>query len=142
MNSINPKVEQNDWQTCEPGTLGRLAKQYRAGRQRRSFIRAGSAMAVLLICGAATLMVSKSIEQAAQVDFGGISCDVVMANGDAFRNGQIDPELRVQMIEHVRLCPHCKSMQAIIAEPTVSGLNRWLAVSSKPAFFQFTLLSR
>ncbi len=91
------------WGACPQGELSRLGARLRGRRRRRIAVRAGGALAVLLISVGLWSM------QAGRRDnhFAGISCTRVTELAMAYEGGKLAPDLRRQVLSHVEQCPRC-----------------------------------
>ncbi len=91
------------WKACPRGELSRLGDRLRGRRRRRSALRAGSVLAVLVTCVGLWALNARPRDNT----FAGISCTRVMELAMAYRQGTLAPDLSRQVRTHVEQCPPC-----------------------------------
>lgn len=100
----------NDWQPCQPGTIGSVVSQRQRDERTRSLRRlvtiASSVAALCIIATAAAINIDW-FEPPTTKEIGHISCGEVKAKLKSYIADSLDEELNDRIKKHLDECPHC-----------------------------------
>lgn len=95
----------SNWQPCSQGEVAGMVRRVQRRRRALAAARVTSLAAALLAVVAVWQF--QPLRPAASLP-GGISCQEVMHNHDAYQSGELDGrEIADQIREHIAGCPHC-----------------------------------
>ena len=100
----------DDWAECPPGTLTGLAGQVRRRRRRRVAVNITGAVLLVLLGMGLGMWTSRPPAGVPNGNYGGIACQQVQANIQAYAQKKLPPDLMARIDEHLRLCPDCQAM--------------------------------
>lgn len=107
---------ESEWQACAPGDLEQFVTVMKKRRQISHLITGAEILTACLAIGLVGFfgmnMLSGSTDQVAskagKKHPGGLYCDEVLNQAQAFVNHQLDPEAMHNMEEHLAHCPGCQ----------------------------------
>lgn len=116
MSSERSQSNDLEWQALEPAFLSSLAKQNAAANQRKRMI-SGITGALAMLCVVVGGIWMLNIARSSLPAKGGITCEVFMANFDAFEQQSLrDDDLERRMLKHLNDCPLCQQKFGLAAE--------------------------
>ena len=106
---MNTKPSNNDgWNACPPGELGRMVDRLRADRRKQAIVRGGVVSAVTLMLAVTLWQALPMGNENVQYNYGGITCSQVQLALPQFLNDQLDEETAAKVRVHLAQCEKCR----------------------------------
>ncbi len=96
-----------EWETCVPGDLIRLASRAKSQEIRRRIILGGGVTMTLLLVGA--FLIPRLLEDSTEPNYGGIRCSAVRSQAQTYLAGGLNANTRAKISSHLQMCPLCES---------------------------------
>lgn len=115
------RVPEDPWAECPPGTVRQL--QHRMKSKRRQEVARQVAVSAALV--GLVLVGAWSMQRAlvpGSLGPGGVSCEFVLSNLDAYSAGELSLKQQASVGEHLQLCAPCRAkMDAMARQPIHIG---------------------
>jgi hypothetical protein len=111
---LNMKLENERWDTCPPGILGRMVGEVRESRQQAVRRRVTSVLAVLLLAGASTWLTVQVAGLArsrnGDSELPEMTCGEVQQLLHRYGHGVLAESLEAKIATHLNRCEHCRNL--------------------------------